>query len=43
VASQSDQSAPLTYQLMFGSYAVILAAALCVYLFSRDAKPQDQN
>ncbi len=43
VASQSDQSAPLTYQLMFGSYAVILAAALCVYLFSRDAKPQDQD
>jgi len=41
VASQSNQSAPLTYQLMFGSYAIILAAALCVYLFSRDAKPQD--
>ena len=40
VSIQTDQSAPLTYQLVFGTYAIILTIALVIYLFSRDAPPQ---
>lgn len=39
VDMQSDTSAPATYQILFGSYAALLSAALLVYLVSRDAPP----
>ncbi len=39
ISSQSDQSSPLTYQLVFGTYAIILAITIVIYLFSRDAPP----
>lgn len=39
VGSQPDTSSPATYQLLFGSYAVLLLLALLVYLMARDAPP----
>ncbi|MGQ7846699.1 MFS transporter [Granulosicoccus sp. 3-233] len=39
VATQADSSSPMTYQLLFGSYAVLLLLALLVYLSARDAPP----
>ncbi|NND91994.1 MAG: MFS transporter [Granulosicoccus sp.] len=39
VAAQADTSSPDTYQILFGSYAVLLGAALLVYLGSKDAVP----
>ena len=39
VATQTDSSSPMTYQLLFGSYAVLLLLALAVYLTARDAPP----
>lgn len=39
IDAQADPSAPHSYQLLFGVYAVALALALVVYLFSRDAPP----
>ncbi len=39
VSVQSDSSSPMTYQVLFGSYAVLLFIALMVYLTSKDAPP----
>lgn len=39
VATQADTSSPMTYQLLFGSYALLLLLALLVYLTARDAPP----
>ena len=39
VASQSDPTAAFTYQLLFGSYALVLFIALFIYLFSQDVPP----
>ncbi len=39
VATQADTSSPYTYQLLFGSYALLLLLALLVYLSARDAPP----
>lgn len=40
IDKQDNPSSPESYQLLFGVYAVVLGAALVVYLFSRDAKPK---
>ena len=39
IDAQADSSAPQSYQFLFGVYAIALALALLVYLFSRDAPP----
>ncbi|ASJ70179.1 MFS transporter [Granulosicoccus antarcticus] len=39
VAAQPDSSSSLTYQVLFGSYAVLLTIALLIYLTSKDAPP----
>lgn len=39
VATQADTSSAHTYQLLFGSYAVLLLLALLIYLGARDAPP----
>ena len=41
VQQQADPSAPASYQILFTLYAVTLGVALFIYLFSRDAKPND--
>ena len=43
ISSQSDQSSPQTYQLIFGTYAIVLAITIVIYLFSRDAPPQEKS
>ena len=43
ISSQSDQSSPQTYQLIFGTYAIVLAITIVVYLFSRDAPPEESS
>ena len=41
VTVTADPAAPETaYQWLFGFYALTLALALAVYLFSRDARPR---
>lgn len=40
IDTQSDPSAPGSYQLLFGLYAAMLTLALFVYLFSTDAPPR---
>lgn len=39
VDAQADTSSPATYQILFGTYAVVLLVALIVYLSSKDAPP----
>ena len=39
IDAQADPSAPQSYQLLFGVYAIALVLALVVYLFSKDAPP----
>ena len=39
VDTQVNSSSPMTYQLLFGSYALLLLLALLVYLMARDAPP----
>lgn len=39
VSLQPDTSAPASYQFLFGSYLVVLGAALLIYLSSKDAPP----
>ncbi|MFK7995015.1 MAG: MFS transporter [Granulosicoccus sp.] len=40
IDSQAQPESPESYQLLFGFYALLLALALLVYLFSRDAPPE---
>lgn len=40
-ASGGEAGEPGAYSILFGFYAVLLAIALFIYLFSQDAKPQD--
>ena len=39
IDAQANPTAPQSYQLLFGVYAIGLAIALMVYLFSKDAAP----
>lgn len=40
-ASGGEEGDPAAYSALFGFYAVLLAIALFIYLFSQDAKPQE--
>ncbi|MFK7861424.1 MAG: MFS transporter [Granulosicoccus sp.] len=40
IDAQPQPDSPESYQLLFGFYALMLALALLIYLFSKDAKPR---
>jgi len=43
VSAQTDTSSPATYQILFGTYAVVLFVALAYYLTARDAPPNSSK
>jgi len=44
VTATADPADPVrAYHYLFGFYALVLAAALAVYLFSRDARPRGSD